>query len=349
MKEDLFKYLNKKDGTLISDDVKKCWYEARAYVLHNLPAWEGKDGIGKDSSRHLEFVIGGTSTLMLSVVRQIALSAHYTNFNDADGSNATVINIPCNNSDKEKVEDLLRSEECVANLYDLCNENFIDVSIRLVDNDFENEDAIRITEDDVRSYIETQNDDIYSIDTRRAQYVNMVYNMGCEINNLPPDDPNTAKRYNIALDVFCYQQSAKRRKACWNDCAKVNPATGEVNQFDIRKKLSNVFCADCFDSRIREIKDSATGNLEILAKCEHSRWVVERLVLGFAPFSKEDMYKDEEFFGKERREFRKKQKKAFKHIDLCSYRDLKRLNPGDMKYDCFLMLAIPHILSEVKQ
>lgn len=348
MKEDLFKYLNKKDGTPISDDVKKCWYEARAYVLHNLPVWESKEGIGKNSSKNLEFVIEGSSTLMLSVVRQIALSAHYTNFKDTDGSNATIISIPCDNSEKEMIEKCLRSEECVANLYDLCNKKFVDINIKLVDNDFENENAIHITEDDVKKYIKAQNDSIYSIDTRKAQYVNMVYNTGCEINNLPPDDPNTVDRYNIALDVFCYLQSAEQRKAYWNDCAKGNETTGEVNQFDIRNKLSNVFCADCFDSRIREIKGSVADNLEIIARCEHSRWVVEKLILGFAPFSKEDMYKDEELFGKERQAFRKAQKKAFKHIDLCSYQDLKRLSPEDMKYDCFLMLAIPHILSEVK-
>ena len=37
------------------------------------------------------------------------------------------------------------------------------------------------------------------------------------------------------------------------------------------------------------------------------------------------------------------------HIDLCSYRELRRVNPDDMKYDCFLMLAIPKILEKVKE
>lgn len=348
MKEDLFKYLNKKEGTLISEDVKKCWYEARAYVLHNLPVWEGEEGIGKDSNKHLEFVIKDSSMLMLSVVRQIALTAHYTNFNDADGSNATIINIACKKDERERVENLLRSEECLANLYDLCHENFVDIDIRLVDADFEDEGAIHITEEDVKNYAKIQGDSIFSIDTRKAQYVNMVYNTGCEINNLPPDDPNTAERYKIALDVFCYQQSAEERRTSWDNLAKVDPKTNGVNQFDIRNKLSNVFCADCFDSRIRGIKGSVADNLEIIARCEHSRWVVEKLILGFAPFSKAEIYKDEELFGNERKAFRKKQKKAFRHIDLCSYHDLKRLSPEDMKYDCFLMLAIPHILSEVK-
>lgn len=124
----------------------------------------------------------------------------------------------------------------------------------------------------------------------------------------------------------------------------MDPKTDGVNQSDIRNKLSNVFCADCFDSRIRGIKGSVADNLEIIARCEHSRWVVEKLILGFAPFSKAEIYKDEEL-GNERKAFRKKQKKAFWHIDLCSYHDLKRLSPEDMKYDFFLMLAITYILS----
>ena len=37
-------------------------------------------------------------------------------------------------------------------------------------------------------------------------------------------------------------------------------------------------------------------------------------------------------------------KKKGRHIDICSYKDLRRVNPGDMKYDFFLMLAMPQIM-----
>ena len=37
------------------------------------------------------------------------------------------------------------------------------------------------------------------------------------------------------------------------------------------------------------------------------------------------------------------------HIDLCSYADLRRVNPDDLKYDSFLMLAISNILAKVNE
>ena len=42
-----------------------------------------------------------------------------------------------------------------------------------------------------------------TIDISMAKRVNMVYNVGRDIDNLPPDDPNTAERYDKALFYFC--------------------------------------------------------------------------------------------------------------------------------------------------
>lgn len=81
-----------------------------------------------------------------------------------------------------------------------------------------------------------------------------------------------------------------------------------------------------------------------LARCEHSRWNVEKLIMGFSPLKPEDWYKIESCFGKERRNLIKRLKKAGRHIDICSYRGLRRVNPEDMKYDFFLILAMPQIL-----
>jgi hypothetical protein len=52
------------------------------------------------------------------------------------------------------------------------------------------------------------------------------------------------------------------------------------------------------------------------------------------------------------KEYRKKLKSRDKdpaHIDLCPYRELRRTNPNDLKYDSFLMLAIPVILHKVRK
>ena len=36
-------------------------------------------------------------------------------------------------------------------------------------------------------------------------------------------------------------------------------------------------------------------------------------------------------------------KPQFKHVNLCSYRDMRRIDPANMKTDCFLMMAMPEI------
>ena len=56
-----------------------------------------------------------------------------------------------------------------------------------------------------------------------------------------------------------------------------------------------------------------------------------------------------ELFGRDRTAYRKRLKNNGIHIDLCSYRDLRRINPGDMKYDCFLMIAMPRIILEYEK
>ena len=78
-----FEYLKRKeDNKPFEEDVVKNWYKARAFVLDKL-----KDvAVEPTSGDHLHVVVDvdqddkQLSPLMLSVVRQIALSAHYLNF-----------------------------------------------------------------------------------------------------------------------------------------------------------------------------------------------------------------------------------------------------------------------------
>ena len=76
--------------------------------------------------------------------------------------------------------------------------------------------------------------------------------------------------------------------------------------------------------------------------------------MGYSPFSEEQRFKDESLFydNKKKTLYRKALKNDSKnpsHIDLCSYADLRRVNPADLKYDSFLMLAIPIILKKVNE
>jgi len=72
--------------------------------------------------------------------------------------------------------------------------------------------------------------------------------------------------------------------------------------------------------------------------------------MGYRPLNKQERIKDERLFGDVKKRYRdqlKKRQNDPTHIDLCSNADLRRINPNDMKYDCFIMLAIPMILKRI--
>ena len=383
--EDLFRSLLRSDGSKFEEDIVKNWYRARKFVLGTLVANDVFDNIIRQQQK-IHVVLEGTSDLMMSVARQIAFVAHYPTFNDATGNNKTIITILF---DKTKVSpssilDFVSKEEYLYNLSRYCkctikvwqekevkivyNENsFLDIELEFIGFDgmdfskYNSADKLRIKESDITDveYEET-------IDISMAKRVNMVYNVGMDIDNLPPDDPNTAERYDKALFYFCYQQSPKDTQEKWDQMGN--------SQIDIKNKLSNVFCSDCFPSRLiyiinenkkekekiinfldlgkhvkkkyQKVVGIVKDNIESLARCEHARWNVEKLLLGFRPLSEKEHLEDEQLFGKGRKDYRKQLKKRGIHIDLCSYRDLRRINPGDMKYDCFLIIAIPRIYTE---
>lgn len=240
------------------------------------------------------------------------------------------------------------------------------------------------------------------LNVTHARRVNMVYQVGADIDNLPPDDPNISDRYSRALLYFCYQQSKGKTLEKWNEIAEYtneDDKKGTLCQIKLRNKLSNIFCADCFVTRLKSHFDTKVrkdmekvikkaycsendvkknenfdyktvrittkmlnymiknhekdllmlvgNNLKAMARCEHARWNVEKLILGFSPFSPQEHYEYNCRFGFSRSSYRNKLKKnEAHHINLCSYDDLRRIDPDNMKYDSFLMLAMVRILKE---
>ena len=71
---------------------------------------------------------------------------------------------------------------------------------------------------------------------------------------------------------------------------------------------------------------------------------MEKLLLGFRPYSILEQFTIESLFGDAKKNYRGKLKDKGVHLDLCSYRNHRRIDPGNIKYDYFFMLAIPHIL-----
>ena len=91
--DNVFKQLKRLKGNeFFSEETINNWNKARKYVLNVLPKKERHsplNGIGfsPSSSEHLHVIIIGISDLMLCIARQIALIAHYPNFNEDGGSN----------------------------------------------------------------------------------------------------------------------------------------------------------------------------------------------------------------------------------------------------------------------
>lgn len=351
-KEDLLKYLKHKDGSPFTKEIVDNWYKARAYVLDKL-----KDvAIGSSSKERLHVLVKGDSPLMLSVVRQVALLAHYANYDEMISDNRTVVTIVSNCCD---IVEELQKEEYLSNLLYHCKytiggvvknpDSYIDIELEIVKDWQQNDDenAILMMEDDLKKVLSNKSkDDIYKIDTRKAVLAGRMYDLGVLIDNLPAEDIHCAERYALALDVFQHAYLKTPIECMVND---KNKERWDADLVYVKNNLSNVFCADCFESRAMGMKanEAWTECNEALSKSEHARWVAEKLILGFRPLSPEEHIEDEEKFGDAKKQYRKKLKSYSKdpvHIDLCSYADLRRVNPDDMKYDSFLMLAIPKIL-----
>lgn len=377
--EDLYRDLG------LNDAERENWYKARYYVLNIMEPLDG-NGISPTSSNKLHVVIENADNLLMqAVARQICLIAHYPNFNDESCKNRTLITMCSKNPaltymdmrDKKGLGNLLeyckctgKENECLlknckcTEKYEFCKNtcNLIPLDIEfefLEKNPYSQKDVRCVTLYDVERT--TKNLDVANakIDVTMGMLVNMVYNTGAEIQNLPATDNANIERYATALNVFCYQLKSDTICQKWQECS------------DIKNKLSSVFCADCFEARIKGLlntekktlveyllrdfdavmkeickeENDKAENLNALARCEHSRWNVEKLIMKFYPFQESDWYELENCFGKEReKRIRDLRKKYNKHIDLCSYKNLRRVNPADIKYDYFLMLAMPQIM-----
>lgn len=205
------------------------------------------------------------------------------------------------------------------------------------------------------------------VDFTRAMLVNKVYSISTglrEINNFSSFD---AADYNMSLQRLCDEITPATAIAAWDTISGPDR---------IEMILSNLYCGDCIDTKLASMRlrpsdfvhDKVSGlsrlfpvpdrrrqsqarrvlekNLVTLAKTEHARWNVEKLLLGYAPYTKEEHYADEQLIGTARAASRRHKKKVEKHhIDICSHRQLMHIDPESLKYDCFLTLAIDRILT----
>lgn len=367
-----YEFLKKKDGSNFSSETYKNWYKARVYVLDKL-----KDkAFVPDSNECLHVVVTDVDNevsrpLMLSIVRQVALSAHFINYKEESNKNRTVITIISQNASIIK-EELEKEEylfylpvfgkgffkDSINNPVKGCPKVEVDIEI-LFSEAPPDGDIVKMTKDEVESFCSSKfEDEIFSIDTRKAVYASRMYDLGADINNLPYDDIHSTERYSVALDVFQFVKLEDSLKPLIK-----NEWTDSRDQVKVLEALSNIFCSDCFESRAKTVKlyseqrqisePEAWKELNpSLSKSEHTRWVVEKLIMGYKPMSKDQRLEYEKQFGKKREQYTKELKRPvdlehLSHIDLCSFADLRRIDPDNMKYDSFLVLCIPEILREV--
>lgn len=176
----------------------------------------------------------------------------------------------------------------------------------------------------------------------RAQVVNMLYEASCHLEDVYASDLYKVAAYKTALESFCLHTSAVKRQSSWS---KIK---------DVSLKISSLCCADFIDTKIRCAKAGGCDmrhlngtELERFARSEHTRWNVEKLISGFRPYTPQERYVDERLYTDpaKMKAARKRMKTEFHaHIDICSCKELIRVDFESYKYDCFLTLAADDII-----
>ena len=203
----------------INDSERKDWYYARQYVLDVLPPLD-RTGIEPSSSTHVHVVTNSTDNLMLAIIRQICLIAHYPNFNEETGANRTIITI-CTKNPSDALNKI-KAYRYLGNLLKYCKISFVDndekstiqdeslpldiefeFSPKTIDS-YKESDGVYlqiIKIEDIKDSINVQE----CFDVTKGMLVNMVYTTGSDIDNLPASDYANIERYSIALNMFCYK------------------------------------------------------------------------------------------------------------------------------------------------
>lgn len=381
--ENPLRFLKRKtNGEFFEDTIVKQWYLARNYVKDVIQI--EKYVFKPEDDDFLHIIADGDAPCQLFVVRQIALLAHFLNYNENNPIEShrhrTVISLFSSN---KNIKNVLEQEEYLYNLTKYCKYSevdsktknpgsYVDIEVNVVNDESQievfSQNTIYVKKTEVEDYFEQNKDkkDLCLIETSAAYYAGKVYDIGAAYTNIPAEDIHCVERYTLALSIFQNDVLKLENEKEFNEGKYQKAQTGEFSLGEIKKSISNVLCADCFKIRQKSIekvvgkenvsqKEWAKYN-EPLSKSEHARWIVEKLILGYRPLSREEHFQLESLHVEFKNTDKKKayldnlknNDKDPAHIDLCSYAELRRIKPEDLKYDSFLMLAIPSILNKVK-
>ena len=110
-----------------------------------------------------------------------------------------------------------------------------------------------------------------------------------------------------------------------------------------------------FDNRsfVQDVKSVIQSHASTVAKCEHNRWNVEQLLMGFTPMKSTDDEQFRQLVDENNKEKINKKKSELKessakvHPNICDFEHLNMVDPGAKAYDYALNVAIPDILIRV--
>lgn len=162
---------------------------------------------------------------------------------------------------------------------------------------------------------------------------------------------------NGVYDLKCATVEGVRGRTICDDMVE------KWSKLSIDKQFSNIYFVDAIPQKIRAVSDVKELSGEAMSICEHNRWNIQQLMLGYNPCSKEvdDLFQrlnnDNIAANSISEEEAKMQKKEFKnrkveykegedrvHPNICDFAHLDSVDYGAKGYDVVLNGAIPEIL-----
>lgn len=143
-----------------------------------------------------------------------------------------------------------------------------------------------------------------------------------------------------------------------SDSEAMKPAREKWNDLSIFNRWSNRYLANSFETKVRSVGGSVADFLvqydeicrrfevqaEMLAECEHNRWNVQQLLMGFRAYNQEE--KEHYDHTADKKNFKKWMKRGREkaHLNICSFASLDQVDKEAKEYDRIFNKAVPEIL-----
>ena len=127
------------------------------------------------------------------------------------------------------------------------------------------------------------------------------------------------------------------------------------NKHILTDQWSNIYLANNFKTKKRSVKYNAEGSKEEaeetkklltqrMAICEHNRWLVQQLLIGFRPYTTDELNKYEKLTDEEKRKDKSDKKSNKTHLDICTYELLKKHDNSTIGNDYMMNFCLPAIM-----